>query len=400
MKRCQSLAEVSRCASRFGEDPSWIVRAAGLRRVSKALRIRSALQSAAREMGRGVAQFCAQRGLAPLARRARNRHVPSFITIAPLALTLAAAPPNARAQSAGQARVAVIVAIGAAGGQSYEGAFPKWAESWQKAGAAGGAQTLILGAKPEEKNSLARLRAAIEAQPAESPATLWLVLLGHGAFDGREGKFNLTGDDLSATELAKWLARFRRPVVVVCGFSASGAFLKPLSGSERVVITATKSGAEDNFARFGGYFSEAIADASGDLDKDGQTSVLEAWLSASQQVADFYQNEQRLATEHALLDDNGDGLGTPPDWFSGVRLVKKPADQRAPDGLRAHQLHLVPSAAERALPTALRAERDKLERELSELRAARASMPEPEYFAKLESLMLKLARLYRGGDGS
>src|SRR4029453_6684986 len=117
-------------------------------------------------------------------------------------------------------------------------------------------------------------------------------------------------------------------------FSASGAWLKPMSGKDRIVVTATKSGAEINYSRFGGYFASAIGDPSGDLDKDGQTSVLEAWLSASQGVADFYKSEGRLATEHSLLEDNADGLGTPASWFSGIRAVKKPKGNSVPDGTR------------------------------------------------------------------
>lgn len=308
-----------------------------------------------------------------------------------------------RAEEVGKERTSLIVAVGAAGEEQYGETFSKWAANWQKAATAGDARIVTIGVGAEETESLARLKQALEAEPKETPAPLWLVLLGHGSFDGRDGKFNLHGDDIAASELAKWLADFRRPVVVICGFSASGAFLKPLSASDRVVIVATKSGAENNFARFGGHISEAVADPAADLDKDGQTSVLEAWLSAAQRVADFYKTEERLATEHSLLDDNGDGLGTPADWFSGVRLVKRSADQRAPDGLRAHQLHLVPSAAERALPPTVRAERDKLERELSALRDAKASMPEDDYYRKLEELMLRLGRLYREGkprDGS
>jgi len=308
-----------------------------------------------------------------------------------------------RAEEVGKERASVIVAVGAAGEEQYGETFSKWAANWQKAAASGDARIATIGVGAEEKENVARLKQALEAEPKETSVPLWLVLLGHGSFDGREGKFNLRGDDIAASELAKWLATFRRPVVVICGFSASGAFLKPLSAPDRVVIVATKSGAENNFARFGGHISEAIADPAADLDKDGQTSVLEAWLSAAQRVADFYKAEERLATEHSLLDDNGDGLGTPADWFSGVRLVKRSADQRAPDGLRAHQLHLVPSAAERALPATVRAERDKLERELSALRDAKASMSEDDYYHKLEELMLRLGRLYREGkprDGS
>jgi hypothetical protein len=141
--------------------------------------------------------------------------------------------------------------------------------------------------------------------------------------------------------------------------------------------------------------SETIASPAADLDKDGQTSLLEAWLAAAQRTTEFYQNEERLATEHSLLDDNGDGLGTPADWFQGVRVVKKSSDQRAPDGLRAHQIHLLPSAAERALPAGRRAERDGVERELAQLRETKATLPADEYYAQLEALLLRLARLYR-----
>ena len=31
-------------------------------------------------------------------------------------------------------------------------------------------------------------------------------------------------------------------------------------------------------------------------------------------------------TEHALIDDNGDGQGTPADWFQGIRVVEVRGD--------------------------------------------------------------------------
>ncbi|MFO0952797.1 MAG: hypothetical protein U0835_16935 [Isosphaeraceae bacterium] len=40
--------------------------------------------------------------------------------------------------------------------------------------------------------------------------------------------------------------------MVIDGTSANGPFLNKLSGADRVVITATKSGNEMNFARLGG----------------------------------------------------------------------------------------------------------------------------------------------------
>ncbi|MDR3401306.1 MAG: hypothetical protein P4L99_02315 [Chthoniobacter sp.] len=290
----------------------------------------------------------------------------------------------------------IIVAIGTGGELTYADAFAHWAANWRKAGEAAGAQ--FKSVNGDEADSLVHLRQILDAEPKDGPAELWLVLLGHGTFDGHEAKFNLVGDDLTASELASLLKPFHRPVIVVCGFSASGAFLKPLSAAGRVIITATKTGSENNFARFGGYLSEAIADPAADLDKDGQTSLLEAWLSAAQRTAAYYKDEGRLATEHSLLDDNGDGLGTPPDWFQGVRVVKKSTSNHAPDGLRAHQIHLVPNAAERALSPAMRAERDGIEKELAQLREVKSSMPEEMYFNQLESLLVRLAHLYQKQD--
>jgi hypothetical protein len=293
-------------------------------------------------------------------------------------------------------RPSIIVATGAKGEEAYAAPFALWAANWRIAGESAGAQLTALA--PDKTDAHEQLRKALEGQSKETAAALWIVLLGHGSFDGRDGKFNLPGDDLAASELAAWLKPFQRPVIVICGFSASGAFLKPLSAPGRIVVTATRSGAESNYARLGGYLSETIASPSADLDKDGQTSLLEAWLAAAQRTAAFYKNDERLATEHPLLDDNGDGLGTPADWFQGIRVVKKSSDNRASDGLRAHQIHLVPSVSEKSWAPARRAERDALERELAQLREGKTAPPTDEYYTQLEAILLRLARVYREGE--
>ena len=160
-----------------------------------------------------------------------------------------------------------------------------------------------------------------------------------------------------------------------------------------MVITATRSGSEQNYARFGHYLSEAIADPTADLDKDGQTSLLEAFLIASRRTKEFYDNEGRLATEHALIDDNGDGLGTPPDWFRGIRAVKRAKEGAALDGLRAHQFHLARSEAEQKMPSTVRAKRDEVELAIAKLRDGKSNLDEDTYYALLETLLLEMARL-------
>jgi hypothetical protein len=122
----------------------------------------------------------------------------------------------------------------------------------------------------------------------------------------------------------------------------------------------------------------------------------EAFLFASRQVEQFYKEAGRLATEHALLDDNGDGLGTPADWFRGVRAVKTAASGKSVDGVRAHQFHFVRSDAEQKLSPAARARRDELEKQLGELRARKDSLNEEEYYRQLENLLREIAGIYRG----
>ncbi|MHA3771555.1 hypothetical protein ACXR0O_08460 [Verrucomicrobiota bacterium sgz303538] len=287
----------------------------------------------------------------------------------------------------------MLVVTGAGGTDEYGAQFQDWAKQWQQVATSAGVQALILRTE-DDANHREKLQEALKQQSPSGTEPLWLVLLGHGTWDGKTAKFNLRGDDISAAEFAEWLKPFERPVIVIAGFSSSGAWLAPLAGPGRIVLTATRSGSEENFARFGQYLPASLMDISADLDKDGQVSLLEAWITAAKRVSEFYIGEGRLATEHALIEDNADGKGTPPDWFKGVRAVKKSKDNALPDGLRAHQIHLIKNPAEKALPAPLRVERDALELEIAKLRDAKATMDEATYYRDLEALLLKLAKVY------
>ena len=203
---------------------------------------------------------------------------------------------------------------------------------------------------------------------------------------------------MTAAELSHWLSDCKRPLAVINCASSSGPFLRKLSARDRVIITATKSGAENNFSRFGGHMATAIADPAADVDQDGQTSLLEAWLTAVRRTNEFYSTEGRLTTEHSLLDDNGDAQGVRSELFRGVRPLRKsttePTVNAAIDGLRAHQWHLVQSADEQKLAPADRRRRNALEIEVFQLRDAKQSMPADEYFDQLEALLVQLAAFY------
>ena len=289
----------------------------------------------------------------------------------------------------------LILVIGAPGEAEFGSNFLQQATLWQKAATQGNCSRITIGlSEPGQTNDCDLIRQTLVAEPKEGLSPLWLVMLGHGSFDGKEAKFNLRGPDISATELSLWLKPFKRSLILIDTSSSSAPFLTRLSATNRVIITATRSGHEQNFTRFGKFFAEAITDPASDLDKDGSISVLEAFLMASRQTAAFYKSEGRLASEHALLDDNGDGLGTPADWFQGLRAVKKPKDAAAVDGLLAQQIHLVGSDSDKALTPEQIARRDALERAVLLYREKKDKVPEDEYYRELEKLLLEVARFY------
>ncbi|OYV78563.1 MAG: hypothetical protein B7Z73_19570, partial [Planctomycetia bacterium 21-64-5] len=184
-----------------------------------------------------------------------------------------------------------------------------WAQRWQDAAQRGNARFTAIGLdSPGEISDHDLLERQVkEAAGVKSAEALWLVFIGHGTFDGKTARFNLRGPDVTAGELAAWLAASERPLAAINCASASGPFINELSGPNRMLVTATKSGFEHNFARFGDYLSAAIADPKADLDKDEQTSLLEAFLSATAGVKEFYDSDARLATEHALVHQGRQG---------------------------------------------------------------------------------------------
>ena len=162
-------------------------------------------------------------------------------------------------------------------------------------------------------------------------------------------------------------------------------FLKPLSATGRIIITATKSGQEQNATRFTEFLIAALGAADADTDQDGRISVLEMFTYANRLTANFYTRAGRLATEHALLEDNGDGVGH--------------QKAEAGDGLLARATYIDSRSQEEAAANVaiakLRRERTRLEGEIAQLIARKRELPEPEYETALEKLFIELAKTNR-----
>jgi hypothetical protein len=162
-------------------------------------------------------------------------------------------------------------------------------------------------------------REGIEAEVAElrkelkPEDTLWVIVLGHGHLDGRHAHLNLPGPDLSDEEFGKLFTGLKaRETVFFITTSSSGFFLKALSAPGRVVITATEPDQEVNETVFPLALADVLSEppAGTDYDKDGSYSVLDLYLAVTANILKRFADDEALPTEHARLDDNGDGRGT------------------------------------------------------------------------------------------
>ncbi len=212
-----------------------------------------------------------------------------------------------------------------------------------------------------------------------------LVMAGHGTFRDGVARFNIPGPDLTPPDLATLVDGLgNRPVTVVNMATASGPFIEALSGPGRIVITATRTGREQNSTRFGLHFVDAFASEGADQDKDNRVSMLEAFNYAVQEVAREYEGEGQLLTEHALLDDNGDGEGS--EDLDGTE-----------DGALARRAFLASAVTgpdTRAMTPALRAlhaEKTAIESKIDDLKGVKGQLPQDRYENELEALLIELA---------
>ena len=255
-------------------------------------------------------------------------------------------------------------------------------------------------AKKSSKENVEQALGALAGR-AKAGDDVWIVLIGHGSGMDAESRFNLPGPDVTAADFRRHLDKMMGPrVVFVNAASASGDFIPVLSGPRRTVVTATKTGMERNETTFAKHFVEAFAGTAADVDKDNRVSLLEAFGYARAEVARAYETANKLLTEHAQLDDNGDGVGTVP----GVppRPNARPVEM---DGALARTVWLStarpvsarvaadPRAA--AALAALQQEAQAIEGRIEALRRQKAAMDSSAYEKALEPLLIDLAQKNR-----
>ncbi len=296
----------------------------------------------------------------------------------------------------------LLVVTGLGGDAEYTEQFHEWATTLVTVAMTRyelpGENITYLGEKPDldpeliaKRSTRENIEAAVQAIAGRAAPDdhVVIVLFGHGSFTDT-ARINLPRRDLSADDFAGLLDVFsEQQVTFVNTTSASGPFVEKLSGHGRTVMTATKTGRERNASIFGGYFVEAFADGETEADqnRDQRVSMLEAFTYARARVMQTYESEGLLATEHAILDDNGDGEGSDePDPLTGDGMVARTLFFTAASGWRADMAFPDDSDLSR-----LYAERQTLEGRVDELRRIRGGTDPDHYQVELERLMIDLA---------
>ena len=272
----------------------------------------------------------------------------------------------------------LLVITGVPGDEEHAQQFQKWATSFidaaKKKESVPDANITYLAGKQSARENVARAFTDVAARARPNDAVV-VLLLGHGSFDGTRGAFNLPGPDLTVAEWAALLGKLAaQRVAFVNTSSSSGAFLPASAGPGRVVVTATKTGGERNETQFPEFFVGAFNDAAADRDRNGHISVLEAFEYAKAKVTQAFQQKGLLLTEHAAMDDGGDGR-LAATIFLGIGRA---------DGA------LAVDTSDPAMK-ALVDERDALDREIAALKLKKTAMDEAQYDGQMERLLTDLA---------
>jgi hypothetical protein len=293
--------------------------------------------------------------------------------------------------SAAEQRFALIV-CGAAGGPEYASQYDRWGAELSKTLTDSlrfdpAFVTLLSDTKGTNTAATAEnVRRAVASVGARMTRddVFFVLLIGHGTFDGIDAKFNLVGPDLESAEWSALFSALPGRVVIVNTSSASFPFLERLSAPRRIIITATDSPAQRYDTIFPEYFIRALVDPAADLDKNDRVSIWEAFAAASAGVRRHYQQRGQLSTEHALLDDNGDGVGnevtTPGD--DGSLAARTYLDETLPGSLPTDEVLLK-----------LLQRKSTLEAELEDLKIRRQFLTAPEYAKEFERLMIDLSQV-------
>ena len=272
----------------------------------------------------------------------------------------------------------LLVITGVPGDEDHAKQFQKWADAFvdaaKKKDAVPEANITVLADRRATKDGVEKAFTDLwgRVKPSDSVVVL---LIGHGSFNGEQAAFNLPGPDLTVAEWTKLLGRLpAQHVAFINTSSSSGAFLPAVAAPGRVVITATKTGGERNETQFPEFFVAAFNDPSADRDRNGHVSLAEAFEYAKAKVVQAFQQKGLLLTEHATMDDGGEGQ-LAASMFLGIGRADSTIAADASD-----------PAVKKLLD-----DKDAIDRQIAGLKLRKSGMPEAQYDEQMEKLLTELA---------
>lgn len=281
----------------------------------------------------------------------------------------------------------VLIITGAGGEAAYEKRFQEWAVELSAALrqiAPEPGAVVWLGDPAGVAARRDTVLQALSQLKVPRSSSILVFLIGHASFDGVQYRFNLIGPDITQAELHSALDAVEGKLALVALTSSSGALAEKMARSGRVVLATSRQN-EKFPPEFPRFFVASLKDAAADTNKNSEVSVLEAYQYARIKTEEWYRAANRLATEHAVLEDNGDGNPS-----------VDPSSENG-EGLLASSIALAQLGERKATRGAadLLEQRRALEAQLDGLKYRKASLPEAEYEAQLQELLVKLAELNR-----
>lgn len=228
--------------------------------------------------------------------------------------------------------------------------------------------TEFSGEEATRANLLTHFSSLADSMADDDRAAIYLI--GHGSYDGEQYKFNIPGPDITDADLTEILnALPGQNHFLVNTSSTSGAILDAIEADSRILVTATRNGNEKNATEFGDFFAAALSSENADINKNNVVSIQEAFDFAERSVADFFESEGKLATEHPQI--RGEGASA----FSLARVVPVETEDSDP---RINELL---------------SRRMELDADIEALQLRRNEFSNAEYIDRLQALVLESAQV-------
>ena len=272
----------------------------------------------------------------------------------------------------------LLVITGVPGDEEHAQQFQKWAttfiETAKKKDSVADANVTFLAERRATREGVQKAFADLAARVKPTDGVV-VLLIGHGSFDGTRAAFNLPGPDLTVEEWATLVGKLpAQRVAFVNTSSSSGAFLPAMAGPGRVIVTATKTGGERNDTQFPEFFVAAFGDNAADRDRNGHVSIAEAFEYAKMKVVQAFQQKGLLLTEHATMDDGGEGR-LAATMFLGIGRAEGT---------------LAVDTSDPAMKK-LVDEKDAIDQQIAALKLKKGAIDEAQYDAQMEKLLTDLA---------